>query len=126
MSRRARPRTELTRIGDLLIDQAVYDSRQQTMPSGCVEYTGAKHRQGYGFIGAWRVDTDQKIMTTTHRVAARIKWDREIQSQEMVIHTCSNPACVNPDHLILGDRYRVHEIMRLNNRHVRTPKTQSK
>ncbi len=117
MSRKPRPRNELHRVGDLLIDLVQWSSKQQEMPTGCIEYTGNKHRQGYGMIGAWRVTDDQKIMATTHRIAGRMKWQRELGQDEMVVHTCSNPACINPDHLILGDRYVVHKVMRQNDRY---------
>lgn len=126
MARKPRPRTELTQIGDLLIDQATFDSKQRPLPTGCVEYTGPKHRQGYGFVGAWRVLTGEKIMATAHRIAARIKWGRAIEPDEMIVHTCSNPACVNPDHLVMGNRTTVHDIMRKNGRHAKTRNRQPK
>lgn len=69
--------------------------------SDCVLWTGALHRQGYGWIGAWRQD-GTKIMTTTHRIVARIKYGRALSPQEMVLHTCGCARCVNPDHLVLG------------------------
>jgi hypothetical protein len=109
MARPPRPRDQLSPVGDLLIDRAVYDQRQHPADSGCQLWTGPFHHQGYGMIGAWHRDTNRRIMTTTHRIAARIKYDREIASSEMVVHTCTNPACVNPDHIELGDRYLVHQ-----------------
>lgn len=85
--------------------------------TGCWNWDGPSHRQGYGMIGAWRVIDDSKIMTTTHRIMARRKYQRAIDSDEWIIHTCSNPRCVNPDHIELGDRQDIHKIMRQNNRY---------
>lgn len=68
-------------------------------------------------IGAWKDGTMEGIMTTTHRIAARKKLGRAIDSGEWIVHTCSNPRCVNPDHLEVGDRKRIHEIMRKNGRY---------
>lgn len=94
---------------------------KQDPNSECQIWDGPKHRQGYGMMGAWRED-GTKIMTTTHRIAARRKFQRALDDSEMVIHTCSNPACVSEDHLILGDRFTVHTIMRKNNRYAKTRK----
>jgi hypothetical protein len=94
-----------------------YFYRHQTEDeNGCMNWTAGKHRQGYGMMGAWRLD-GTKIMTTTHRIAARIAFDRAIDSSEYVIHTCSNMACCNPDHLIIGDRTDIHRVMRKNRRY---------
>jgi len=71
--------------------------------SDCVLWTGPRHRQGYGWIGAWRLD-GSKIMTTTHRIVARMKYQQSLSPSQMVLHTCHRPDCVNPDHIVLGTR----------------------
>jgi hypothetical protein len=85
--------------------------------TGCDEWHGPRHRQGYGMIGAWRQADGVKIMTVTHRIAGRRKFGRALDSDEFVIHTCSNPRCVTEDHLMLGDRYTVHDVMKQNARY---------
>jgi hypothetical protein len=49
-------------------------------------------------------------------VIGRLKYGRALAESEYVIHTCSNMACVNPDHLTLGDRSTIHQVMKRNKR----------
>ena len=114
MGRRRLPRTQ---IHDIEILWDYFQAHQHRTDTGCWSWSAGRHRQGYGMMGAWRVRDGQKIMTTVHRVAARIKWNRAIDSDEMVIHTCSNMNCCNPDHLMLGDRRDIHRVMRNNQRY---------
>jgi len=79
-------------------------------------WAAAQHRQGYGMMGAWRRSDGAKIMTTVHRVAARIHWDRPLSPREFVIHTCGRAGCCNPQHLTLGDHYEIHLQRRLRRR----------
>jgi len=109
-----KPRTDLY---DLEILMDFFERHQHPRANGCIEWQGGMHRQGYGMCGAWRKADGVKIMTTTHRIAARFKFKRAISSSEMVIHTCSNMSCCNPDHLILGDRYDIHRVMAANHRY---------
>lgn len=115
MGRRSIPRT---RVHDLEINEDYFLQHQIYDPAtGCIRWNAGMHRQGYGMCGAWRVVNGERIMTTTHRIAARIAYDRAIESDEMVIHTCSNMNCMNPDHLIIGNRTDIQRVMRKNQRH---------
>ena len=99
-----RPRTELrTQVYDIWCNLSYINKHQQPGKNGCVEWTAGKHRQGYG-------------MTTVHRVLGRLKYGRALAESEYIVHTCSNMGCVNPDHLVLGDRTTIHQIMRQNRR----------
>lgn len=114
MGRRALPRT---RIHDLEINMDYWKRHLVPVPgSDCVVWDAGMHRQGYGMVGAWRED-GTKIMTTTHRVAARIALDRALDPKEFVVHTCDNPACCNGDHLRVGDRDVIHQVMREKQRY---------
>ena len=114
MGRKTLPKDPLY---DLWYQKSYYERHQTPQANGCINWQGGWHKQGYGMVGAWRDSDGGKIMTTTHRIAARRKFGRALDSSEYVIHTCSNPACVNEDHLILGNRSTVHDVMRKNGRH---------
>ena len=99
-----RPRQKKDDLYDLWYHADYYNRHQRHNPdTDCIEWTAGMHRQGYGMCGAWRKDDMSKIMTTTHRIAGRLKYGRALDTYEFVYHTCGNPACVNPDHLELGD-----------------------
>lgn len=91
-----------TQLNDIWVNMARY--RQRITPSidnTCVLWTGARHAQGYGMVVAIRDSDKKRIMTTTHRVAMRMKLGRGLTVDEAVTHTCGDPRCVNPDHLTL-------------------------
>ena len=114
-----RPRIPLTPVHDISIGMEYYQRHQvpNATPAGCTHWDAGRHKQGYGMTHAIRHSDGKGIMVTTHRVAARLKYNRAITSDEWVVHTCSNMACMNPDHLEIGDRRLMTNIMTQNNRH---------
>ena len=105
-------------VGDVAYNRAFLESRlDKTLPGGCWGWTGGRHRQGYAMHGAIRVSDHKRLMVTGHRIAMRLKLGRAVNSDEMIMHTCSNMACQNPKHLIVGDMADRKKIMKKNNRY---------
>lgn len=65
---------------------------------GCWIWTGAKSSKGYGFIGS---GGSGGRMLLAHRVSYEFA-NGEIPDGMMILHSCDNPSCVNPDHLRVG------------------------
>lgn len=66
-------------------------------PGGCWIWMGYTHKFGHGWIGA----KPQGVL------AHRRGWEMTrgpIPEGMFVLHKCDVPACVNPDHLYIGDR----------------------
>jgi len=118
-----RNRAQYTEIGDVLVKLGEFYKKQETQPNGCIHYTGgANHVQGYKFIGAVRIPENKRIMLTVHRLALMIKENRKLERDEFAVHICSNPICVNPHHLIIGDPSIRNQVMIRNGRQGQQPR----
>src|ERR1041384_6319384 len=63
---------------------------------GCWEWTGAKHKRGYGLIRSKEIS-----MYRAHRLSWVIH-NGPIPDGLHVPHDCDTPSCTRPDHLFLG------------------------
>jgi len=76
--------------------------------NGCWNYNGTIGWGGYGQIKTGG------ISYSTHRLMWML-WNKSKVPEGLVVrHTCiGNPACINPDHLILGtQKENIHDIIR--------------
>ena len=64
--------------------------------SGCLEYQGYRNELGYG-----QVRVDRSALLRVHRVVYEAV-NGPIPDGLVVRHTCDNPPCCNPDHLVVG------------------------
>lgn len=65
----------------------------------CWRWMGATNNQGYGVLAVYSGDKRQRVLA--HRLSIVIATGADIDGR-VVMHTCDNPLCVNPDHLRIG------------------------
>ena len=88
---------------------------------GCWNWTASKRYKGYGAFCYYR-DDGTLVQGRAHRYSWEIH-NGDIPDGMFVLHSCDNPACVNPDHLFLGtNQDNVDDMMR-KGRH--RPKTRN-
>ena len=74
-----------SRLGELLV-----------CVDGCIEWTGSRNLKGYGILKS------NNKRFRAHRIAWALFNNKNITEGLIIMHTCDNPPCVNPDHLKLG------------------------
>lgn len=78
------------RLRDLIL------SKREISDLGCWEWTGNRHRQGYGKV-QWKSKT-----YPVHRLWAHLVMGFDLNPKIMVCHKCDNPPCFNTAHLFFG------------------------
>ena len=68
-------------------------------PWACWEWQGTIQNSGYGFINFVDQTTGKNTTMTAHRMAALLAG---IKLDDLILHTCDNPRCCNPSHLMPG------------------------
>jgi len=63
----------------------------------CLQWAGAVTSSGYGLVGIPKTGRTMLV----HRLAF-ILLNGEVPSSQVVMHSCSNKLCINPQHLSLG------------------------
>ena len=71
-------------------------SKTKSVESGCIEWTAAKDKDGYGLFKV------KDRMLRAHRAIFVLFKNIELKPQDIILHACDNPPCVNPEHLTVG------------------------
>lgn len=78
-----------------------FHAKYNRVEGACWLWQAGKYRRGYGMFSLGRYADRKQHVEYAHRVAYVLA-KGPITQGSVVMHTCDVPACVNPDHLVLG------------------------
>lgn len=79
-------------------------------PDDCWEWKAARLKKGYGRFG--KRFGKQKITWQAHRIAWMFHYNTPVPSTLFCCHSCDNPPCVNPLHIMLAtNKQNIHDAM---------------
>ena len=107
---------------DWPIEDRILDIGWTVTESGCWEWNGTIAVNGYGVITSGKHGLRDAHM---HRLSFEI-FNGPIPAGAIVRHTCDNPPCMNPDHLLTGTQDDNMQDMVERRRHWRHGMTQCK
>lgn len=90
-----------------------FESKLVTTNTGCREWSGCRGVQGYGVVRM------QGKNMRAHRVSFEHFLGRPIHENMMILHSCNNPPCCNPEHLREGTHQENMDDKLLSNRQPR-------
>jgi hypothetical protein len=65
----------------------------------CIEWQGARDKDGYG-----RGESTSSAGSRAHRVLYELFYNVTLTPTDVLLHTCDNPSCVNPQHMTRGSQ----------------------
>lgn len=86
--------------------------------SGCWEWIGTKTRGDYGNFSVYSFCRKEYVMMRAH-IWSFLNFKHIFTYGNIVRHTCDNPSCVNPEHLIEGTALENSQDATLRNRDAR-------
>lgn len=99
---------------DLKSIRTRFDAKYVPVPSGCWQWTASTARRGYGQMGITKPKRNEKA----HRISYALNV-ADIPPDRVIMHTCDNPGCVNPQHLRMGTQIENLADRDAKNRHAR-------
>lgn len=84
----------------------------EQLPNGCMEWTAQLWSNGYGCF--WLGIGGKRALA--HRIAYSLEHGVTLDVNQVVMHTCDNPKCVNVDHLRLGTQLENIDDMKVKGR----------